>query len=94
MVNAYPLSWPAGYPRTEERQRSNFNTTPGVAIERLIKQVELMAGKSSNIIISSNVPLSRKGTLYADMANDAIYDPGVAVYFFYEGEQRVICCDE
>jgi len=94
-AKAYPLSWPAGYPRTKSRQASKFKVTPGAAIDSLVSELEKLAGKNCLPVISSNVRVStRTGQMYADQASDKIEDPGVAVYFQHKGTQVVLCCDK
>lgn len=76
---AYPLAWPPGFPRTRERERSKFKTTLASALANVRRSLELF-GKDSrkpivSLVISSNYSLG-------DERPD---DPGVAVYFQWEG---------
>jgi len=68
---AYPLSWPAGWPKTDasRRETARFNTTLPAALANLQKQIKLMGGK--NLILSSNYTLGS--------ANPK--EPGVVAYF-------------
>ncbi len=89
MTDAYPLSWPAGWPRTEYPKRAAFKTTGGRSMQNLLNQLQLM--KASNLVISSNVMLRLDGLPYANQRRPD--DPGVAVYFTLKGEQQCIPCD-
>ena len=40
------------------------------------------------------MPLRKDGGLYADIAADDIKEPGVAIYFQYEGNPISIACDK
>lgn len=46
---------------------------------------------ASYVIISTNIPLRKDGIPYSGQAQPA--DPGVAVYFLWKQEQRVLACD-
>jgi hypothetical protein len=93
MIEAYPLSWPLGYKRTQPEQRwnSKFKQTAENAQISLRNEIIRMGGK--NLIVSSNVPQRKDGYIYADMATTKIDDPGVAIYFKYDGKDIVMCCD-
>lgn len=91
-MNAYPLTWPAAYPRTSNRQRARFETISfGLARDTLLHSLKLMGARE--VILSSNVPLRGDGLPYADFERRRITDPGVAVYFKYKSGQRVLACD-
>jgi hypothetical protein len=90
-IDAFPLQWPHHVPRTppERRVAGSFMVTPGKAMEELVKEVRLSAGR--DLILSSNVPLRRDGLPYANTREPA--DPGVAAYFVRKGQQVCIPCD-
>jgi len=94
---AYPLQWPDGWPRTKlsERKPSNvFNVTFDKARYALREELRRMGASGGDVIISTNLPLrKRDGEAYADDADVAIDDPGVAVYFTRRGKQFVIARD-
>ena len=80
--NAYPLCWPAGWPRTEtQRERSKFKTTLPSALSNLKHQIELMGGKS--VLLSSNYTLACENPK----------DPGVVAYFEWSKMPMAIPCD-
>jgi hypothetical protein len=87
-VEAYPLSWPEGWPRTESPGYSKFKTATDKARKKLLTEVALMGGTST--IISSNVPLRTDGQMRADREP---VDAGVAVYFQRNEKGMVFACD-
>lgn len=89
MTNAYPLQWPAGWPRTAKPVRSRFDVTLAQARDELLDEIGRLGG--AHVVISSNLPTRRDGLPYADRRAPA--DTGVAVYFVLEGRQRVFACD-
>lgn len=93
MIEAYPLQWPIGYPRTPARLREGgkFKTTFSIARDALLKEINRMGG--SRPIISSDIPLRYDGLADGTKKNQ-VSDPGVAVYFIYQKEQVVFACDK
>ncbi|WP_024278591.1 J domain-containing protein [Xanthobacter sp. 126] len=87
MTAAYPLSWPEGFPRARTREKGQFRTTLAGALENV--RSSLMAfGRDSGspvagIVLSSNVSLGESRPA----------DPGVAVWFTWDSEQRCIPVD-
>ena len=88
-IDAYPLSWPVGWPRLKPKQ-SRFDTSFAQARDGLLREIKLLGG--GNVIISSNVPLRRDGLPYAQRRSPD--DPGVAVYFNMFGQSQCIPCDK
>jgi hypothetical protein len=95
-VEAYPLQWPAGRPRTDHwrRERSAFEVTLARARDDIIREVQLLVGKynSPHTVISSNLALRNDGLPLARQPRTAD-DPGVAVYFTRKGKQLSFACD-
>jgi hypothetical protein len=90
-VDAYPLSWPAGWPRTKHLKPSRFETGSFArARDSLLTEVKRMGG--THIVLSSNVGLRQDGLPYANQAQPK--DRGVAVYFYRRGKQMVFACDK
>lgn len=94
ITEAYPLSWPVGWKRTAHPIRSRFgswNDKPSVAkaSNKVLHEIELLGGSSP--IISSNMKLKKDGFPYSKQPK--MEDMGIAVYFTWEGEQKVIACD-
>lgn len=93
MASAYPLEWPAGWPRSEEHTRSAYRVSYKVAVHELLKEVRLLGGE--HLVISSDAPLRKvDGLPYTEAASEVSRDPGVAVYFALDGEPVVIACDQ
>lgn len=79
---AYPLQWPANFPRhTGSRENAKFRTELGSALRNLQKQLDLMGAKG--LVLSSNCTLGKSNH----------EDPGVCAYFQYDGMQLAIPCD-
>lgn len=94
MTEAYPLSWPEGWPRTPPHKRtthSRFQTTFVRARSELLDELRRMGAK--NVIVSSWLTLRRDGLPYADQARRRIDDPGVAVYFTLREKSMVMARD-
>lgn len=91
MIEAYPLQWPAGWPRTQNPKSSAFRpgSPHGEAVD-IGRQLRLM--QATKIVINSNMMYKNDGTPYARQGN--IEDTGVAVYFTLNGEQQCIPCDK
>lgn len=88
----FPLSWPAGYPVTNNRQPSSFKVTFLKARDEMINEFKLLLGDTRSLVISCNMPHDTKGVLTGK--SPLMYpNPGVAVYFTFNGEEKVIACD-
>lgn len=92
MTTAFPLSWPVGWPRTpaHRRQPSRFSPS-GLTKEAQETVWELGRLGAKSAVFSTNVELRRDGLPYSGRGKPD--DPGVAVYFTYEGRQQCIPCD-
>jgi hypothetical protein len=91
-VDAYPLSWPATWPRTiwHQRKKSNFaQRSLAAARDFVLDELRLLGAKS--VIISTNIELRRDGLPRSGRRSPD--DPGAAVYFTLKGEPRVLACD-
>ena len=86
-VSAYPLQWPVGWPRTKDRKPSQFRTQLNGALTNARTSLHAFGkdtgADTSGVVISSNVSLGV----------DAPADPGVAVWFSWNGELRCIAVD-
>lgn len=84
---AYPLAWPAGWPRTPYHKRETSHrfggSIHGLTFDRARRQLQDELGRlgARNVVISTNVPLRQDGNPYAGAATARMDDPGVAVYF-------------
>ena len=94
MTEAYPLKWPAGWPRHKGSQDSDrrFNgpTFQWDRVYRGLKE-ELKRIGATQIVVSTNQPLRNDGAPYAQQRN--ISDVGVAVYFTRNGKALVMAQD-
>lgn len=75
----FPLSWPAGRPRTNSRVTSAFKRDRSFAEARdlLLHELHLLGARRT--ILSSNMALRQDGLPRSGQAQPS--DPGVAVYF-------------
>lgn len=88
-AEAFPLAWPAGWPRAKRKVRAAFQTSFADARDSLMRELRLMGARYP--ILSTNIPLRRDGLPYA--AQKEPDDPGVAVYFMWQGKQMTFACD-
>ncbi len=88
-MNAYPLDWPTGWPRTNSPEISRFKITFDRA--RTDLHIELERLGASNVVLSTNVELRLDGHPYASRRPPE--DKGVAVYFSYRGKSMTFACD-
>src|SRR3712207_4585454 len=90
MAEAFPCDWPLGWQRTLFRKPSKFKPSTFLqAREALL--AELARIRATDVVVSTNVPLRKDGTPASAKLLDN--DPGVAVYFRLNGQERVIPCD-
>lgn len=86
-VNNWPLSWPEGFPRANNREKGQFRATLSSALGNVTKSLQDFGRDSgrpvTNIILSSNVSLGVQKP----------EDPGIAAWFLWDGEQRCIPVD-
>ena len=96
-IDAYPLHWPDGWPRTKLhlREHSKFKSTFAVAKDQLFEEVSRLRGKyfyGADPILSTNISLRLDGLPYANQSNPD--DPGVAIYFVYKSQNYCFACDK
>lgn len=104
-MNAYPLSWPEGWPRTSDhrRERARFHkkgsrnwadaltVTDGVA--RVLTELERMGIDRQDAIVSTNVRTRLDGLPRSGEREPT--DPGAAVYWQERGgARRVLAIDQ
>lgn len=86
-ATAYPLTWPQQFPRSKHREKGAFKTSLPGALKNVGESLRMFAADSGkkleNVVISSNVTL---GVSRPD-------DPGVAVWFAWDGLQIAIAVD-
>lgn len=96
MIEAYPLKWPEGWARTTsaDRRRSKFGKwNAPVSVSRGISDVlnELKMLKATQVVVSTDMPLRKDGLPLSDRRDPV--DPGAAVYFRLDGNDRCFPCD-
>jgi hypothetical protein len=81
--NAYPLQWPAGWPKTSpaQREKGKFKTTLAGALSALNEQLRMLG--AAKLVLSSNYTLGVEKP----------QDPGVVAYFNFNGTEMAIPCD-
>lgn len=94
-AQAYPLQWPAGFPRWKGgRTTGAFKTDFDSALRNVRRSLEMFAKDSGkkieNPILSSNVDFN---PLRFDKSTTRPSDPGVAVWFSWDGMQVCIPVD-
>ncbi len=98
----YPLAWPAGRPRTKNREYGKFKTktdngryleTKPVTVAQAMERLEAEIGRLGGIypLLSSNIQLRLDGRPYSGQPEPQ--DPGVAVYFSLKGKPFALACD-
>jgi hypothetical protein len=88
-VEAFPLCWPPGRPRSAAPQSSQFKVTLGAAVAHVRREVGALGG--SELVISTNMPLRRDGVPLTPRGG--IRDAGVAVYFTLRKAPMCFACD-
>lgn len=90
-MEAFPLSWPVGWPREPaggRRAYSQFkNNTFARARDSLGQELERLGAR--DIVLSTNVPLRFDGQPRGDF-RDVLPDPGVAVYFVLSDRRPMV----
>ena len=88
-IEAFPLCWPQGRPRTPRRERSRFNCSFATVRDELMREVAMLGGRQA--VLSTNIALRRDGLPYAQQNEPD--DPGIAIYFTLRGKQFAFACD-
>src|ERR1700734_463471 len=96
-IQAFPLQWPPGWPRTESwrRRRAKFlNAKRELSvmdgIQRVLEQLAFFKVKRDDLVISTNIPVRLDGLPRSDRTAS---DPGVAVYWRKAKETRCMAID-
>lgn len=91
-LTAYPLQWPAGYPRTA-RPSGAYRFYPNRLFAELGSlKSELGRMGCRNIVVSTNVHLKGDGNPYSTYQKPS--DVGVAIYFTKDNKAMSLCCDK
>lgn len=102
MTEAYPLSWPAGWPRTASSAQERGNqfkqnhwqtgrslATFAVARDKLYLELERLGAQQ--VVVSTNHKPDRSGLPIESKRKVA--DDGVAIYFQLKGRSMAMACD-
>lgn len=86
-----PLLWPNQQARTRpvDRRDASFQVDIRRAFSELVRNLDLLG--TSDVIITTDLPVRRDGTLYADIAEPN--DIGVSVFFDRKTKPFAIACD-
>lgn len=96
---AFPLHWPAGWPRTPRnkvtfshfgRNKSGRGHSMSHATDCLLHEIKLLGGWA--VVISTNVELRRDGLPRSDRRTPD--DQGAAVYFTLDQKRVSLACDK
>lgn len=91
-VSSYPLTWPMGWKRTRSPRRSRFRDhSVAQATKVVLRQLEILRVRQSDVVISTNVELRLDGLPRSNRR--APEDSGAAVYFRRKGVPLVLACD-
>jgi hypothetical protein len=86
-ISAFPLHWPHSFPRTKFRDRGAFKSTLPAALDNVQASLRKFAADSGKkldgLVMSSNVTLGVQRPA----------DPGVAVWFTWDGMSVCIAVD-
>lgn len=88
-ITAYPLTWPDTLPRTKAKVSSQFRTGLSAALKNVNGSLAAFARDSSKPIKREDITISSNVTLGADKPSD----PGVAVWFVWDGLSVCIAVD-
>ncbi len=83
----YPLAWPEGQRRTATREKSQFRTDLDRAIKNVRDSLRLFAQDSGRAMGAIEV------TCNVSLMGGRASDPGVAVWFVWDGQTRCIAVD-
>lgn len=95
MTQAYPLQWPAGWPRAKSRTRAGFHHGgESLSVHQATRRLSAELGRlnAGYVTLSTNVELRRDGLPYSNQKEPA--DPGAAVYFRLVGKDMALACDK
>lgn len=101
----YPLHWPAGRPRTRDKERRgalwkhdgrSITLTEGrrrirAALSAITKARH--SWRTTGIVLSLNIRFTQHGTRDKNISHRDPDDPGVALYFSLDGQPLALACD-
>ena len=87
MIPPFPLLWPEGHPRVKSRERSAFRTGFSQALKNVKDSLRLFAQDSGKALSQVQI------TSNASFLDEKPADPGIAVWFEWDGAMRCIAVD-
>lgn len=94
MIEAFPLHWAPGYPRTQPYKRIDSKFKQTMDGSQKFLRAELQRLGARDLIISTNIPLRKDGGMHSTYMDRLMDDPGVAIYFKYKTKDITMCCDQ
>lgn len=92
--DGFPLTWPIAQMRTRVGERKEahwiYKRTLGLYRDDLLAELHRLGAEK--VLISSNVPIRRDGSMIIDGMREPT-DPGVAAYFERDSQPFVLACD-
>lgn len=85
----FPLTWPETMPRAKNREAGRFKTALPTALNNVRKSLTAFGRESGKPIKDTDITISSNVTLGVAKPSD----PGVAVWFLWDGEMRCIPVD-
>lgn len=97
-IRAYPINWPAGWPRTESYRRKTGQFTRNKqylsvidGVERVLDELKRLGVERDDIVVSTNIPTRLDGLPRSDKGSDG--DPGAAVYWRKNKKMQCMAID-
>lgn len=89
MRDPFPLQWPDGWRRVPSIDRclSRFSVGMSQSLDSLYDALERIG--AVNVVLTSDLPRRANGRPYGSAV-----DPGIAVWFVHDGNERVFACDK
>lgn len=87
MIPPFPLLWPEGHPRVKHREPSAFRTGFPQALKNVKDSLRLFAQDSGKALSQVQI------TSNASFIDEKPSDPGIAVWFEWDGALRCIAVD-
>lgn len=90
MIDACPLQWPQGWPRTKNPERARFGDhTHHYASRMVLDELERLG--AIKVVINSNMQVRLDGAFRSGQRDPD--DKGVVVYFMLNGNEQCFPCD-
>lgn len=86
-IPPYPLAWPEEHPRSARREKSQFRTQLPAALKNVTDSLRLFAQDSGRKLTGAQI------TSNVGLLDNRPADPGIAVWFEWDGALRCIAVD-